>query len=80
MVPYLDGQAVPSTPDIKYTFVFGWCQHISDIDTQPLCSKDVFAGRMDGADPTAASDCMAYSGGNAIDDIDTMEITGDPQT
>ena len=55
---------------------------MSDIDTQPLCSSsNVFAARLDGTpEPTADSTCMAYSGGNALDDIETMAIKGAPAT
>ena len=79
MVPYYDGEATPATTSqIEYTFIFGWCQKLSDIDSQTLCSENIMAGRLDGAEPTAESQCVAYSGGDTIDDIDVMEITGDP--
>ena len=80
MVPYIDGNAIPRSPTIQYQFVFGWCQHLADIDNQTLCKENVFAGRLDGSDPNPESACMAYSGGNALDDILTEAITGIPMT
>lgn len=84
MVPYYDGKAIIShttPPEPLYQFVFGWCQQLDDIADPDVCMKGVFAGRLDAdPEPTAASECMAYSGGNAKDDIATEEITGKPTT
>ena len=29
--PYIDGNFIPRSLDIKYYFVFGWCQHLEDV-------------------------------------------------
>ena len=39
----------------------------------------MFAGRL-GPNPTATSDCMAYSGGDPLEDIETDKIEGIPAT
>lgn len=78
--PYFDGNPVPLTTTPKYEFVFGWCQHLSDIADQPLCKEDVFAGRVDYPDPTPSSECMQYSGSSSSSDISTKEISGVPLT
>lgn len=61
-----------------YDFTFGWCQQLSDTDSEYCSTQAIFAGRLPaGADPSEV--CTAYSGG-AYDDIETNEITGQPMT
>mmetsp|Transcript_46118 Transcript_46118/g.61068 ORF Transcript_46118/g.61068 Transcript_46118/m.61068 type:complete len:91 (+) Transcript_46118:207-479(+) len=82
VVPFYDGSTQGAlVMNATYQFAFGWCQQLNNIESQSLCQKDVFAGRM-GADPapTPDSDCMAYSGGDPLDDIETKEIKGIPNT
>ena len=46
-VPYLDGQPIPSTPIVQYEFTFGWCQQLSDTDSEYCSTQDIFVGRRD---------------------------------
>ena len=77
-VPYFDGEPIPKTLTKQFEFTFGWCQHLSDTDSEYCSTQNIFAGRLDeGA--SADTECMAYSGGS-YDDILTESITGQPMT
>lgn len=84
-IPRAGWNAETKSIDVEYYFVFGWCQTIDEIDGQDLCKKgkqgDYFAARVDAnPEPTEDSECMAYSGDNALKDIETRTWEGIPET